>query len=172
MSKTILLLAVVMTVAPAGALEQGPAAATPPQSTAKVIVLPPQVVFEQLSASSHARNAVVGLGFDRLNGSESGVSVSANGFYAAVGGGASLYLGKNWGIRPEFRWERQDLTFAGLVSNTNVVMGSASVFFQWGGRGKESRLRSERAMHLGQAGGGLTSRRHPGRLRLAGAWGP
>jgi len=82
--------------------------------------------------------AVVGLGFDRLNGSESGVSVNANGFYAAVGGGASLYLGKSWGIRPEFRWERQDLTFAGLVSNTNVVMGSASVFFQWGGRGKKT----------------------------------
>jgi len=81
--------------------------------------------------------AVVGFGFDRLNGSESGVSVSANGSYAAVGGGASLYLGKSWGIRPEFRWERQEVTFSGLISDTNVVLGNASVFFQWGGRGKK-----------------------------------
>jgi hypothetical protein len=82
--------------------------------------------------------ALVGAGFDRLNGSESGVNVSANGSYAAVGGGASLYLGKSWGIRPEFRYERQEVTFAGLIADTNVVMGTASVFFQWGGRGTKS----------------------------------
>lgn len=92
-----------------------------------------------LGGSRHAVPYVlVGFGFDRLNGSESGVSVGANGSYAAVGGGASLYLNKNWGIRPEFRWERQEVTFAGLISDTNVVLGSTSVFFQWGGRGKKS----------------------------------
>ena len=78
--------------------------------------------------------ALVGFGFDRLNGSESGVSVSANGSYVAVGGGASIYFGKGWGVRPEFRWERQDLTFAGLYSDTNVIIGTGSVFYQWGGR--------------------------------------
>jgi hypothetical protein len=46
-----------MTVALAGALQRGSAAATPSQSTAKVIVLAPQVTFEQLSAGSHARNS-------------------------------------------------------------------------------------------------------------------
>lgn len=85
--------------------------------------------------------ALVGFGFDRLNGSESGASVSANGSYVAVGGGAGIYCGKNWGIRPEFRWERQEVTFAGLIADTNVVMGSGSIFFQWGGRGKKNASR-------------------------------
>ncbi len=83
--------------------------------------------------------ALAAFGFDRLNGSESGVSVSANGSYAAFGGGASLYLGRSWGIRPEFRWERQQLTFSTLVSDTNVVLGTGSIFYQWGGRASKRR---------------------------------
>ena len=93
--------------------------------------------FNILASKRLVPYALVGFGFDRLNGSESGVSVSANGSYVAVGGGASFYLGKSWGIRPEFRWERQEVTFAGLIANTNVAFGSGSFFFQWGGRGKQ-----------------------------------
>lgn len=79
---------------------------------------------------------VATLGGNRFTGAKSGVSVSANGLYVGFGGGASIYFGKNWGVRPEFRYERQLLTFSGLTADTNVIVGTGSIFFQFGGEGK------------------------------------
>lgn len=79
---------------------------------------------------------VATLGGNRFTGAASGVSVSANGLYVGFGGGASIFFGKNWGVRPEFRYERQFLTFSSLTSDTNVIVGSGSIFFQFGGEGK------------------------------------
>ena len=63
-----------------------------------------------------------------------GVSVSATGAYAAFGGGVSCYLGKNWGIRPEFRYERQFLSFSGITSDTPVFSrGRAASSFNLAG---------------------------------------
>lgn len=82
--------------------------------------------------------AVFALGGNRFTGAESGVSVSANGYYTGFGGGASIYFGRNWGTRPEFRYERQSLTFSGINAGTNVILGSCSLFFQFGGQGKQT----------------------------------
>ena len=83
----------------------------------------------------------VAVGGNRFTGSESGVAVSANGYYVGFGGGASLYISRNFGVRPEVRYERQSVTLtAGGGSSTassNVVVGSGSVFFQFGGEGKK-----------------------------------
>lgn len=87
--------------------------------------------------------ALITAGGNRFTGAESGVSVSATGAYAAFGGGASCYLGKNWGIRPEFRYERQFLSFSGITSDTSVVVGSGGIFFQFGGQQKTAK--SDRA---------------------------
>ena len=72
----------------------------------------------------------------RLTGSQSGVSVTSNGGYFGGGGGASLYLGKNWGVRPEFRYNRYFYTFGGINGNTNVLTATAGVFYQFGGKSK------------------------------------
>jgi hypothetical protein len=79
---------------------------------------------------------VFGGGGARLTASESGVGVSSNGGYFGGGGGANLYLGKNWGIRPEFRYNRYFYTFDGINGNTNVLTAAAGVFFQFGGKSK------------------------------------
>jgi len=82
---------------------------------------------------------VFGGGGARLTGSESGVSVTSNGGYFGFGGGANLYLGKNWGIRPEFRYNRFFYTFAGINGNTNVLTATAGLFFQFGGHNRSAR---------------------------------
>lgn len=74
-----------------------------------------------------------GGGGARLTASESGVSVSSNGNYFGGGAGASLYIGSNWGIRPEFRMSRFNYTFSGISGNTNVLVATCGVFFQFGG---------------------------------------
>ena len=76
---------------------------------------------------------VFGGGGARLTGSESGVSVGSNGGYFGLGGGAAIYCGKNWGIRPEFRYNRFYYTFDGISGNTNVLTATAGLFFQFGG---------------------------------------
>jgi hypothetical protein len=79
-------------------------------------------------------------GLARLSASASGISISQNGAYYGAGGGASIYVGSNWGVRPEFRWVRQDYvatTIAGIPlrgGGLNDAQGSVAVFFQFGGR--------------------------------------
>jgi hypothetical protein len=98
-----------------------------------------------LSKSEHAvPYLVVGGGFDRLtaSASASGVNVSASqsGGYFGAGGGVNLFVGRNWGFRPEFRWERQQFgptSVAGVPvagGGLNDVRGTVSLFYRWGGR--------------------------------------
>jgi hypothetical protein len=54
-----------------------------------------------------------------------------NGYYYSVGGGASYYVGKHWGVRPEFRYVRAE--FSGASANAVTVKGG--IFYQWGGKG-------------------------------------
>jgi len=71
-----------------------------------------------------------------------GVSISAtqNGYYFGYGVGASIYADRNWGIRPEFRYERQKFmstTASGTTiasSADNYYLGTFSVFYQFGGK--------------------------------------
>ncbi len=79
---------------------------------------------------------IFGGGGDRLTASESGASASANGDYFGGGGGASIFLGRSWGIRPEFRFNRFNFTLSGVSANTNVLTASGGVFFQFGGTPK------------------------------------
>jgi hypothetical protein len=76
---------------------------------------------------------VFNVGGDRLALSESGFSGSANGYYFGFGGGASCYVGKNWGVRPEFRYVR--LEYNSLGFNSFAMTGG--IFYQWGGTGKK-----------------------------------
>jgi hypothetical protein len=93
-----------------------------------------------LGASGKVVPYVLGSGgVDRFTGAVGEASASAVGGYVAFGGGASIYLGENWGIRPDFRYERQFISFAGITSNTNVVVGSGAIFFQFGGHGKSAK---------------------------------
>lgn len=65
-------------------------------------------------------------------------SGSLNGDYFGLGGGASIYLSRSLGIRPEFRYERQEFYQNGNSAGQNVALGTVSVFYQWGGRGKKT----------------------------------
>lgn len=88
--------------------------------------------------------AVVGFGGvdEKAIASYEGVSASASqgGFYSAFGGGVTLFAGKRWGLRPEFRYERQH--FDGTTINgypvgafgQNDVQATVSIFYQFGGR--------------------------------------
>jgi len=68
------------------------------------------------------------------------VSATQNGSYFGFGGGVSVYAGPNWGIRPEFRYERQHFLattidgYSVAASDQNYVMGTVSVFYRFGGR--------------------------------------
>ena len=44
-------------------------------------------------------------------------------------------LGRNWGVRPEVRYERQVFSVAGTASSQNAVLTSCGVFFRFGGKG-------------------------------------
>jgi hypothetical protein len=79
--------------------------------------------------------SVVGGGGYRFTVSSSGSGISINGSYVNFGGGASVYLGKNWGVRPEVRYERQQFSSEGLNIDANVVVAYGSIFYQWGGTG-------------------------------------
>ncbi len=67
-------------------------------------------------------------------------SGSQHGFYGGFGGGVSFFAGHNWGIRPEVRFERQHYmatTIDGIPapsSNLSYVLGTVSVFYQFGGK--------------------------------------
>ena len=79
---------------------------------------------------------------DRAAVSAGNVSMSAaqKGFYFGFGGGASIYAGNNWGIRPEFRYERQHFNSTAIGTSTvgsygqNYAQGTVAIFYQFGGR--------------------------------------
>jgi len=86
--------------------------------------------------------AIIGAGYDRLTGTLSGTPTEySDGYYVNFGGGASVYCGKNWGIRPELRYERQHSTYgpANETITANVVDVSGSFFYQFGGTGKKKK---------------------------------
>jgi hypothetical protein len=82
-----------------------------------------------------------GFGFEHLGLKVTGSSTSIdNGYYDTFGGGASVFLGKNWGVRPEARYD-YELGVSNALGTTvyayqNVYQFSGSVFYQFGGRGK------------------------------------
>ena len=82
------------------------------------------------------------VGFGGIDGksvaSFEGISASTGqkGYYYAFGGGVTIYVGPGWGIRPEYRYERQQ-----FVANTrfdsfgqNDSQALVSLFYQFGGR--------------------------------------
>jgi hypothetical protein len=86
--------------------------------------------------------AIVGVGYYRLTVSEVGPPSAVNmadGYYVNFGGGASVYCGKNWGIRPEVRYERQHATWGAQIITSNVADVSGSFFYQFGGTGKKKK---------------------------------
>jgi opacity protein-like surface antigen len=69
------------------------------------------------------------------------VSGSESGGYFAVGGGASFYLSHGFGVRPEFRYEREQFastTIEGISvsgGGGNDLRATGALFYQFGGRG-------------------------------------
>jgi opacity protein-like surface antigen len=63
------------------------------------------------------------------------VSASQSGYYFAFGSGASILVNPRWGIRPEFRYERQQFVantqFAAFGQNDPQFL--VSVFYQFSG---------------------------------------
>jgi hypothetical protein len=79
---------------------------------------------------------VVGGGYAHFG--ETGFS-GENGFYLGGGGGASVYAGKNWGVRPELRIERQEFYFSGTSSGKIDARFLIGAFYQWGGTRSKNR---------------------------------
>jgi len=88
---------------------------------------------------------LLGGGGSRLSATvtEGGVSASGsqNGGYFAAGGGVNLYAGQGFGIRPEFRYERQQFaatTVDGISisgGGQNDLRATVALFYQFGGKG-------------------------------------
>jgi hypothetical protein len=72
-------------------------------------------------------------------GQSGSASASLNGDYVAFGGGANVYFGKGFGVRPEFRYERQEFYSGGQSAGQNVVLASGSLFYQFGGGEKKKK---------------------------------
>ncbi len=94
------------------------------------------VRFNLVSKGKVVPYGIFGGGGARLTASESGASASSNGDYFGGGGGVNLFLGSNWGIRPEFRYNRFNYSFEGINGSTNVLTATGGVFFQFGGTPK------------------------------------
>ena len=68
-------------------------------------------------------------------------SASQSGGYFGAGGGVSLYVGHGFGVRPEFRYERQQFKattvggFSVAGGGQNDVRATVALFYQFGGRG-------------------------------------
>jgi hypothetical protein len=93
------------------------------------------VRFNFLPATRFVPYAVVAFGGDHYSIGGGGSSASFNGYYFGGGGGVSCYLGKNWGVRPEFRYVRQDYSGSGF----NSFQESGAFFYQWGGTGTKKK---------------------------------
>jgi hypothetical protein len=96
--------------------------------------------FSFSDSSSVVPYALVGFGGanEKAVASFEGVSASAgqSGYYFAFGGGATIFVGPRWGIRPEFRFERQQFGAGYQLASfgQNDIQGLVSVFYQFGGR--------------------------------------
>jgi len=92
-----------------------------------------------LSGNKVVPYLLFGGGGSRLTASESYISASAKGGYFAAAGGAAIFIGRSWGLRPEFRYNRVSLSYAGPTANnvnsiqTNSVQFDSGIFFQFGG---------------------------------------
>ena len=83
---------------------------------------------------------LVGGGGVREAGSGSDLNVTFSGGYIAFGGGASIFLGKNWGIRPEVRYNYGFLSGDGVTAVGGLdYQATGGVFFQFGGEGKSAK---------------------------------
>lgn len=60
-------------------------------------------------------------------------SVSENGYYLGFGGGASIYLGSNWGVRAELRDNWNHFSYQGSNNSTNAFAMTGGLFYQFGG---------------------------------------
>jgi hypothetical protein len=89
--------------------------------------------YNFLSSTKIVPYVVVAFGGDRYTLSGGGSSASVSGYEAGFGGGVSWYIGKNWGVRPEFRYVRQDYSGTGF----NTTLESGGFFYQFGGKGKK-----------------------------------
>lgn len=85
--------------------------------------------------------AIAGAGYVRMTASEFGSYEYSDGYYVNFGGGASVYIGKHWGIRPEIRYERQHTEYGPgkEILTSNVVDLSGSFFYQFGGTSKKKK---------------------------------
>lgn len=87
---------------------------------------------------------VVGGGYARTSTSVASdyfgdaVSYGANGLYLGAGGGASIYLGKGWGVRPELRIEREEFYNSGSSFGNTVARFSVAAFYQFGGTARKN----------------------------------
>jgi len=80
---------------------------------------------------------VVGsLGDARIRLSAGGSSISYNGFNMGVGAGASFYIRHNFGIRPEYRFQRASYTVMGNDYAIHTSQETVSFFYQFGGSKK------------------------------------
>jgi len=77
---------------------------------------------------------LVGGGGSRGSAGTSGLSASVNGAYVSFGGGVSAYLGKNWGVRPEFRYDDVFFSGGGSTSSATMWQVTGGIFFQFGGQ--------------------------------------
>ncbi len=75
-------------------------------------------------------------GFYRLSAESSGISLSQSGGYFAAGGGASIFVSKNFGFRPEARLEAIHLGnllgISGTSANGHCEVLTVGVFYQSG----------------------------------------
>jgi hypothetical protein len=76
-------------------------------------------------------------GYDHalLDGVGTGQNKNSNGGYIGFGGGVSMYLTENLGVRPEVRYQYEGVGTTG--GGFNSVTGTVSVFFQLGGEAKK-----------------------------------
>ncbi len=65
-------------------------------------------------------------------------SDTAHNVYNAVGVGARIFLGRNWGIKPEFRYyKRYALNLSSddpVTDRSHAIVVATGIFFQFGGR--------------------------------------
>jgi hypothetical protein len=96
------------------------------------------VRYSLISANKIVPYVIAGGGGTRLAVSDSyeGVTatVSKTGSNFGAGGGVSIYVGRNWGIRPEFRYIRQNQNWDNVNYNLNTYSGTVAVFYQFGGK--------------------------------------
>ena len=75
---------------------------------------------------------LLGGGGIRESGGSYGPHLNADGWYAAFGGGASFFLTRHWGVRPEFRYNRESLQVGTASTGGDLYQVTGGVFFQFG----------------------------------------